>query len=66
MILKKAKSKLIKNSILKDEVDQLDSLNQNLKYEILMMSIIEKGKGVMSEDQKKIESDFKDCKINFL
>ena len=66
MDLKSCKTVIDKeNSSLKKQVDKLDSLNLNLKSEILKLSIIEKGKGVISEDQKKIESDFKECKIDF-
>lgn len=37
------------NSTLKKQVDKLDSLNLNLKYEVLKLSIVEKRK-VTSED----------------
>lgn len=53
------------NYSLKKHVDSFDSLNLNLKYEILKMSIGEKRKGVISDTEKRVKSDLKECKIDY-
>lgn len=54
------------NYLLKKQVEQLNSLVLNLKFEIVKMSMSEKGKGVISEAHKRMNLILKSAKLFFL